>query len=146
MTGDADDDRPSEHDPEIAPAASRLKAVQAELVAREPIFHRPEHGTDRRAFEAMTAEDFHEVGASGRRYDRCCVIDTLVERHATPHEDVWRADGFRCRELAPDVYLLTYDLLQDGVRRTRRATIWERAGDGWRIVYHQGTLVAADTE
>jgi hypothetical protein len=28
------------------------------------------------------------------------------------------------------------------VRLTRRATIWLRTPDGWKIVYHQGTIVA----
>ncbi|HEX4029604.1 MAG TPA: hypothetical protein VHX20_04530 [Terracidiphilus sp.] len=39
-----------------------------------------------------------------------------------------------------DVYLLTYTLLQDATRLTRRATIWQRTA-GWKIVYHQGTIV-----
>jgi hypothetical protein len=32
-------------------------------------------------------------------------------------------------------------LVQDNTRRTRRSTIWERSGVGWKIVYHQGTIV-----
>jgi hypothetical protein len=32
-------------------------------------------------------------------------------------------------------------LLQDGKRRTRRSTIWKRTLDGWKIVFHQGTIV-----
>jgi hypothetical protein len=31
--------------------------------------------------------------------------------------------------------------LQDEQRLTRRATIWQRTKDGWKIVYHQGTIV-----
>jgi hypothetical protein len=37
--------------------------------------------------------------------------------------------------------LLTYTLLQDNQRLTRRATIWRSTADGWKIVYHQGTIV-----
>ncbi len=47
-----------------------LASVAAELSGREPIFHRPEFGTTRSDFEKMTADDFWEVGASGRRYSR----------------------------------------------------------------------------
>jgi hypothetical protein len=32
--------------------------------------------------------------------------------------------------------------LRQGERVTRRATIWQRDPDGWKIVYHQGTVVA----
>lgn len=120
-----------------------LADVLEELIAREPIFHRPEFGTTRRDFESMTDIHFWQVGASGRRYSRQYVIDTLVERHSAPHEDVWEAGGFHCVELAPGTYLLTYTLVQDHTRVTRRATIWRRAYDGWKICYHQGTIVEA---
>jgi hypothetical protein len=119
----------------------KLMAVLDDLQQREPIFHRPEFGTTRRDFEQMTDPSFWEVGASGRRYSRQYVIDTLVERHSAPVEDIWEAHDFRCAELAPDTYLITYTLVQDRTRVTRRATIWRKAGDGWKIVYHQGTIV-----
>ena len=118
-----------------------LEKILAELSQREPIFHRPEFGTSRADFENMTAPDFWEVGASGRQYSRAAVLDELEKRFAAPHSDVWETSEFQCRKLAPDVYLLTYALVQDNTRRTRRSTIWERCGEGWRIIYHQGTLV-----
>jgi hypothetical protein len=43
--------------------------------------------------------------------------------------------------LSEDTYLLTYTLLQDNQRLTRRATIWRSTAEGWMIVYHQGTIV-----
>lgn len=121
--------------------APELQGIQRQLMDREPIFHRPEqHGTTRRDFEAMTAEEFWEVGASGRRYSREFVIDTLVRRYAEPHEDDWRTEDFYCQEIAPDLYLLTYTLHQ-GPRLTRRTTLWRRERGGWLAVFHQGTLV-----
>ena len=120
---------------------SRHLPVQRELEKREPIFHRPELGTSRRHFEAMTEPDFWETGASGRRYGRQWVIDTVVERHARPHEDVWETSDFHCQELAPGLYLLTYTLVEDRTRVTRRSTLWRRRGSKWAIVYHQGTIV-----
>jgi hypothetical protein len=129
-----------------------LSDILAELTAREPIFHRPEFGTTRADFEKMTAEDFWEVGASGRVYSRSDVLDTLEKRHSRPHRDVrepdvlekevWETMDFRCRSLAPNVYLLAYTLIQDHTRHTRRSTIWQRTADGWKIVYHQGTVIA----
>jgi len=118
-----------------------LSEVLAELSRREPIFHRPELGTTRADFEKMTVEDFWEVGASGCRYSRAYVLDELEKRHAVPHSDIWDTTDFHCRRLAPDVYLLTYTLVQDKKRRTQRSTIWQRTTQGWKIVYHQGTMV-----
>lgn len=109
-----------------------LAHVLDELVSREPIFHRPELGTARGDFEKMMGADFWEVGASGRRYSRDYVVDALQKRYASQTADVWEASGFHCRRLAEDVYLLTYTLLQENNRKTRRSTIWQNAPDGWR--------------
>lgn len=61
----------------VGPLAG-LVDVQKELERREPVFHRREFGTTRRAFEEMTDANFWEIGASGRRYSREDVLDTLV--------------------------------------------------------------------
>ena len=121
--------------------APELAGVVAELSVREPIFHRPEFGTTRADFERMTADDYWETGASGRRYSRASVLDGLEERFSAPHQDVWETSDFCCRRLGEDTFLLTYTLVQDQKRITRRATIWQRTMDGWKIVYHQGTVV-----
>jgi hypothetical protein len=118
--------------------------VTAELRSREPIFHRPEHGTDRAAFEAMTVPDYWEVGASGRIYDRATVLAVLEERYADPGYDPM--DGlevrdFACRALGACTWLATYNLRQ-GERDTRRASVWQRVDGRWVLVYHQGTVIS----
>jgi hypothetical protein len=118
-----------------------LEGILMELSSREPIFHRAEFGTSRADFENMTAESFWEVGASGRRYSRKYVLDILEKRFSAPHTDVWKTSDFCCQRLGNDVYLLTYTLTQDEVRVTRRLTIWQMTPDGWKIAYHQGTMV-----
>ena len=126
----------------------KLREVLQHLRSREPIFHHPELGTSRADFERVTDEEFWEVGASGRRYSRDHVLDVLTgrqpDRNQLELEDTWEALDFACRELASDTYLLTYTLLQ-GSRRTRRASIWRRRGEDWKILFHQGTLVEDDT-
>jgi hypothetical protein len=118
------------------------RAVLEQLRRFEPIFHRQESGSSRAQLEAMTAEDFWEIGASGRRYSRAFVLDTVAARPEDPvEEDDWETSDFHCRRLAADLYLLTYTLLQGGERLTRRATIWQRKGAAWCAVFHQGTIV-----
>ena len=113
-----------------------------ELRDREPIFHRPEHGTSRAAFEAVTAPDYWEVGASGTVYDRERLLDELDRRFADPAYDPM--DGieltdFAVRQAGDDVWLATYALRQ-GERRSRRVSVWRRSDGGWLLAYHQGTV------
>jgi hypothetical protein len=118
--------------------------VFAELRSREPIFHRPEHGTTRAAFEAMTAPDYWEVGASGRIYDRATVLAVLEERYSDPAYDPMEGmvlRDFACRGLGAGTWLATYNLKQDE-RDTRRVSIWQRVDSRWVLVYHQGTVIS----
>jgi hypothetical protein len=130
---------PSHNEPALN-TDQELLGILEQLASREPIFHRPQWGTTRADLEKMTTVDFWEVGASGCRYSRKYVIDELEKRYANPSADIWETSDFYCRKLADDIYLLTYTLLQ-GARKTRRSTIWERAGSDWKIVFHQGTVV-----
>jgi hypothetical protein len=125
---------------------SDLLQVFEELSRREPIFHTPDFGTTRIDFENAMAPEYWEVGASGRRYSREFILRTL---EVSPPVDAdaagWQCSEYGLRRLGPDTYLFTYTLGQ-GERTTRRATIWQSTANGWNILYHQGTIVAAEEE
>src|SRR5262245_56782839 len=126
-------------EPNLVTATEHLPVLD-ELMQREPIFHRPELGTTRGDFENMNDDSFWDVRASGRRYSRKYILDTLEKRYENATADIWETRDFHCLEIAPDNYLITYTLTQ-GERVTRRATIWRRTIHGWKILYHQGTVV-----
>ncbi|HET9864820.1 MAG TPA: DUF4440 domain-containing protein [Steroidobacteraceae bacterium] len=123
----------------MTPGIPSLDQVKAELVAREPVFHRPEFGSTRAEFEAMMDEDFFEVGASGKKYSRDFVLEALQLRDHSAAEHLLVTD-FACRAVAADVYLATYQLEQVHGRHSRRSSLWRRSAQGWKILYHQGTL------
>ncbi len=139
---------PSDH-PQAGPfphTDPALHPILAELLAREPIFHRPAFTATPADFAAMLAPDYWEVGASGRRYTRAFILDHLTQNPPADADAAgWRLLNPQCRRLGPDTYLLTYTLHQ-GARTTRRATIWHLTPRGWQILYHQGTLVAAEED
>jgi hypothetical protein len=116
------------------------RAILEELRELEPIFHRPQYLNSRAQLEELVDADFWEIGASGRRYSREYVLRTLTARAAKGVEDHWETSEFHCRALGAEVYLLTYTLRQDE-RLTRRATLWQRGASGWKILFHQGTMV-----
>ncbi|WP_395947025.1 DUF4440 domain-containing protein [Caedibacter taeniospiralis] len=114
-----------------------------ELKSREPIFHHPEKfGKTKQDIENQMCDEFWEVGASGNVYTKQDVIDTLLKRYSEPeYQDIWEAKDFTLTQIAADNYLLTYVLIQNTTRVTRRSTIWRRVNDAWKILYHQGTVV-----
>lgn len=120
-----------------------MKSVLEDLKKREPIFHHPdEFGRTKQDILNMTCNEFWEVGASGTIYTREDVISTLLERYDDPtYQDIWETKDFECIEIAPNNYLLTYVLIQDKIRVTRRSTLWRRVDGSWKILYHQGTVV-----
>jgi hypothetical protein len=119
-----------------------LEEVLAQLIHHEVIFHPPGLGTTGVDFENTMARDFWEVGASGRRYSRSQVLEMLEERSQQDHRnEMWETSDFYCKRLCEDIYLLTYTLLQQRTRKTRRSSIWQQTQAGWKIVFHQGTIV-----
>ena len=116
--------------------------VLEELKRREPIFHCEEFGRTRADFEEMMDKDFWEVGASGNIYSREDCLNILADRYSTDYDENWTTSNFQCRKIAVNVYLLTYDLVQEHTRISRRSTIWKYINDEWKILYHQGTIVS----
>ena len=121
-----------------------LRRVLEELRRLEPIFHTAAFGTTLSDFDERMAADYWEVGASGHRYSRDFILHHL---RANPPVDAEAAGWTTCdhavRQLAADAYLFTYTLHQ-GLRVTRRTTIWRSTAKGWRILYHQGTVFSVN--
>jgi hypothetical protein len=132
-------------EPELV-TEEHLLGVLHDLMKREPLFRRRELVNSRDAFERETAEDFWETGASGRRYSREFVWATLKGRYESSDKDEfeverWETRDFYLREIAARTYLLTYTLWGQGDRLTRRLTVWQGSvEDGWKVLYHQGTV------
>lgn len=120
-------------DPELLP-------VLEELRRREPVFHAQDFGTTIDDFERAVAPEYWEVGATGRRYSREFILKTFRAFPPMVGGDDLDCRDFGLLQLGPETYLLTYTLSQWD-RLTRRATIWQRSPQGWRILYHQGTAV-----
>ena len=114
-----------------------------ELKSREPIFHHPEKfGKTKEDIENQMCDEFWEVGASGNLYTKQDVIETLLERYNdTDHQDIWEAKDFELTKIAPDNYLLTYILIQDKTRVTRRSTLWRKKNGDWKILNTCGTVI-----
>lgn len=120
------------------------REILKELKNREPIFHHPDKfGQTESDILNQICDEFWEVGASGNVYTKEVVLATLLERYNDPnYQDIWEAKDFGLTRIAQDNYLLTYTLIQDKTRVTKRSTLWRRINGVWKVLYHQGTIVS----
>jgi hypothetical protein len=92
--------------------------------------------------DLLLHEDFAEVGASGRRWDRVSTIESLTSE-AGPAPEV---TDLVARLIADQVMLVTYLASRpDEGRSSFRSSLWVMTADGWRGLFHQGTW-ASDSD
>ncbi|MDX6151538.1 DUF4440 domain-containing protein [Marinococcus sp. PL1-022] len=82
----------------------------------------------------LLAEDFQEIGASGRIFTREDVIFGLEEERPV-HRTV--AD-YKTKPLSEHLYLATYTVTSE-LGTSLRSSIWRKTDSSWELVFHQGT-------
>jgi hypothetical protein len=115
-----------------------------ELQSLEVELHHPGVRCSRERLEQLLHPEFHEVGRSGRAYDRETVVTFLAAQESQP---AVISQDFALSVLSPGVALLTYrsahqEQSQHLVNHTLRSSLWLRVGAGWQLRYHQGTAAA----
>jgi hypothetical protein len=89
--------------------------------------------------ERLLHENFSEVAASGRRWDRASTIRSLAsEPGERPQVGVLVA-----RPIADGALLVTYVAShpREGATKAFHSSLWVRTADGWRVLFHQGTPI-----
>lgn len=82
-----------------------LGLLLSELQALEVELHHPGVRCDSDRLGQLLHAEFHEVGRSGRTYDRAIILRYLSEQENSPSVV---SDDFAVSQLAPDIALLTY--------------------------------------
>jgi ribonuclease HI len=110
-----------------------------EVVSLERRLHDPALRADREEVGRLLHEDFTEVGASGRRWDRHSMIDFLAGEPAAIPE----VSELSARALGQDAVLVTYVATTRDVepRTSFRSSLWVIADGQWRLLFHQGTEI-----
>jgi len=90
---------------------------------------------------ALLADDFVELGSSGRVFNREQIIDAIQNEPMARRS----LTGFDATLLAPDVALVTYRAIRHSESAnpicSLRSLIWKQTGGRWQMRFHQGTLV-----
>jgi hypothetical protein len=118
----------------MPPLLSHLQLLEVEL-------HHPGVRCSRERLEQLLHPQFHEVGRSGRKYDRETIVRFLAEQQT--HARV-ESSNFAVHLLAEGCAHLTYESVQrcaDGTLQNHalRSSIWMETPAGWQLFYHQGT-------
>ncbi|HEV2078408.1 MAG TPA: DUF4440 domain-containing protein [Allosphingosinicella sp.] len=90
--------------------------------------------------ERLLAPSFLEFGASGRIWSRDEAIRELRQERSAERT----IDNFQARRLAPGVVLATYQVRrfakgESVAAATLRSSVWVDEGEGWQLLFHQGT-------
>ena len=98
----------------------------------------------------LLADEFIEIGSSGRVFDKQEIVEALWdEGRADPLPARTIAD-FRVRPLADGLVLVTYratrrSSIAEEERQTLRSSIWRLIETRWQMIFHQGTLASVPT-
>lgn len=116
--------------------------IAGQIIAAERTLLDPAVRTDRDALERWLDPDFTEIGQSGTFWTRDAVIADLLSTDQSLYEEAELSET-RVTQLAGDVFLLTY-VVQIGEWRNRRSSIWRFDDEQARMVFNQGTPLAAE--
>jgi hypothetical protein len=115
-------------------ASAIRAAIDGELLLLDPEVR----ASPARVLELLDPE-FVEFGASGRRWDLDSVLEVTSGGSVSPDSPV-EVSQMTGVLLAPGVVHLTYFADNQG-RRAWRSSVWRLSDTGWRMYFHQGTLV-----
>jgi hypothetical protein len=119
-----------------------LSSLAARLLAFELALARRDASAVPGGLVGLIDDEFEEVGASGRRWDRAAVVALLA---VSSPADV-AIDAFDATRLSRIVVLVTYRSVARGPGAPApawRSSVWVRRGDRWRLRFHQGTPAVA---
>jgi hypothetical protein len=103
----------------------------------------PEVRASRELAGQLLDPEFVEVSTSGRRYGYEQLLAELPDKPgASKDGPLYQPSGMTGVLLAPGLVHVTFEA-RLGNRRSRHSSLWRRrdAGSGWRMYYHQATVV-----
>jgi len=109
-------------------------AFSEDLLALEQQLLDPALRADAAFLRRVLADDFQEIGQSGRIYDKASMINRLpmAPGFSGPRTII----DFEAREMGPGLILAIYRIAETG---TLRSSLWRRVNSGWELVFNQGT-------
>lgn len=115
-----------------------MEVIEATVMRLELELLEPAIRADFKRLDALLADDFLEVGASGRSFGKADVLSRLP----TESGITFTATDMQAHLLSPTVVLVTYLATRSHAgeaAQSRRSSVWVHNSCGWQMRYHQGT-------
>lgn len=115
--------------------------IKQQLIELEQLLIQPATRLSAELLNRYLADDFYEIGASGRCFGKADVLTRLP----TETPPVITQQDFACRVLADGLAQLTYRATiqraeSDIVSYSVRSSIYRFDGENWQMIFHQGTV------
>ena len=103
----------------------------------------PEVRADAKDLAILLHPEFHEIGASGRRWTRAEVIQEFAQYEPVSDNPNVVVQDMSVQSVSGGVVLVTYRTIEPE-RSVLRSSLWVRdskpsEGESWQIIFHQGT-------
>jgi hypothetical protein len=111
---------------------------------------RPEVRSSAKQMAELLADEFIEIGSSGRLFDKRQIIDLLRDVQTGEYPSAPRAHDMTLRLIAENVVLLTYRTVRPASsegqeHQALRSSIWKLIDGRWQMIFHQGTPTTRST-
>ena len=119
---------------------NRETGITQTLLDLEQHLFQPEVRHSNEDMEKFLAEDFVEIGSSGKVYDR----NSIIEETGREEGILITLSSFNVRSLSNEIALVTYraaitDTTKHNTAYSIRSSIWNNIDGNWSMVFHQGT-------
>lgn len=93
----------------------------------------------------LLADDFLEFGMFGKMFNKQEMIKHITGSTSEPNEK-YEAMDFEATKIAAKTIRLTYKASIENINTgekfwTLRCSIWQKRGNAWQIIFHQGTII-----
>lgn len=118
--------------------AKQIESLELSLMS-------PEVRRSAKRIGELLADDFVEFGMFGEIYSKQDFVESLPNSEEEKFER-YEASDFVAREIAVDTVLLTFKASIEFLKTkekilTLRSSIWQKRGENWQMIFHQGTVV-----
>ena len=110
-----------------------IKNLETELL-------QPEVRKAKERLNELLADEFIEIGESGKKYNKQEILNDLPEQT----EIKFTISNFNAVEVSPDIVLATYQAEEEiagNKTSSLRSSFWQNKNGKWQIIFHQGTLL-----